>query len=112
MYTYEEFKEIIRTKQPVDYDKVRGSDWFRAVRDNVLSTCRFHGILYEVHFFKPTFNLYTHTQIITDERCPTLEETQHIMLQITYDWREDDHILVEIDGEIYDTIIEVLETDE
>jgi len=110
MYTYEEFKEIIRTKQPVDYDKVRGSDWFRAVRDNILHICRFDGILYEVNFLKPTFNLYNHTQIITDERCSTLEETNHIMHQITRDWREDDHILVEIDGEIYDTILEVLET--
>lgn len=110
MYTYDEFKEIIRTGQSVNYDKVRGSDWFRAVRDNILSICRFHGILYEVHFLKPTFNLYTHTQIITDEGCPTLKETNHIMWQITYDWREDDHILVEIDGEIYDTILEILET--
>ena len=112
MYTYDEFKELLRNKESVDSDKICGSDWFRAVRDDILNLFHCDGTLYEVKFLKPTFNLYTHTQIITDEGCPALSNATRIMRQIIHDWREDDHILVEIDGEIYDTIIEVLETDE
>ena len=109
--TYEEARQVLFDKGVLPAEQVKGYWIFFFFQDRALTTLSYKGTLYEVNLV-PASDPTIQTIVVNNDTCDTVAQAISMMTTILRDYENNNPIGINLYDEIYDVVLEELETDE
>jgi len=108
---YPEILERIKKNEVVHENECSGADILRAVRDGVVKSFRFEGVLWEISLIPKPTNAMADVIIADDEKMPRWDDLTYIIKGMIARTQDNMQFALLLDDVFYQVHIDILESE-
>jgi len=112
MYTYSELVEKIQKQEPVSFKEISGVQVFMLLHDRVVKSVNNYNTIYELNFLPADYSVKETIIHINEMTCPTYSSCGRVIDSIINQFKKHLPIYIMLEDELYELVVEVLESNE